>query len=209
MVCYDNFAHTFSQSRQNMSWPEIDAILDDIMTSGFASVLDIGCGNGRLLTEAKKHNKHTFSYTGSDASIGMIQEARLLHPDTPFVHVSMEDMGSIPEWQEGQFDAIVFLASFHHLRDEATRLAVLASAKRLLAKNGKIYMTNWNLRDQKKYQSSHTGNGDFSIKIGTDTRYYHGFLPEELEQLFAESGLIVCENSIFGNGRNILSIVKK
>jgi predicted TPR repeat methyltransferase len=51
MTCYDAFAETFSHSRKNLKWPEIDFLLDDILTENIhpLHLLDIGCGNGRFL----------------------------------------------------------------------------------------------------------------------------------------------------------------
>ena len=51
MVNYDAYATTFSNSRKNLKWPELDAIIEDMMRSGYTSVLDIGCGNGRFLEQ--------------------------------------------------------------------------------------------------------------------------------------------------------------
>ena len=43
------------------------------------------------------------------------------------------------------FDAIFFIASFHHLEDGTSRKAVLEKVKNLLKPGGKLLMTNWNL----------------------------------------------------------------
>lgn len=53
-----------------------------------------------------------------------------------------------------KFDAIVFLASFHHIRDENIREKILENMQAILSENGRIYLTNWNLRDQEKYQKN-------------------------------------------------------
>ena len=81
----------------------------------------------------------------------------------------MQDIKQI----ETTYDAIVFLASFHHLETQEERMQVLKDIKKLLHPNGRIYMTNWNLREQSKYEKSHRENGDFDIKIGEFFRYYH------------------------------------
>ncbi len=49
MTSYDNFAQTFSQSRKNMKWEEIEYFLTKY--APFGNVLDVGCGNGRLFWE--------------------------------------------------------------------------------------------------------------------------------------------------------------
>ena len=49
-VDYDNFSQTFSASRNNMKWEEIEFFLEKYpeYIDGL-KILDIGCGNGRLL----------------------------------------------------------------------------------------------------------------------------------------------------------------
>ena len=72
MTSYDAFAETFSNSRKNMHWVELDAIIDDIRREGYTSVLDIGCGNGRFLEEwfRKPPSKRgTLRYLGIDSSV--------------------------------------------------------------------------------------------------------------------------------------------
>jgi 2-polyprenyl-3-methyl-5-hydroxy-6-metoxy-1,4-benzoquinol methylase len=81
----------------------------------------------------------------------MIGEARKLHPENQFEIIGMQDIGTI----DRSFDALLFLASFHHLESRAERIQVLENTKKLLKPNGRIYMTNWNLRDQAKYETSH------------------------------------------------------
>jgi alkylated DNA repair protein alkB family protein 8 len=124
---YNDFAETFSGSRRNHPWKEIDVILDSIPDG--SSILDVGCGNGRFLEEAEKKGKVFRRYLGIDASSGMIHEARKVFPDQEFRVLSMESLGSIEE----TFDAIIFLASFHHLRSDRDRRETLREASVLLA----------------------------------------------------------------------------
>lgn len=83
----------------------------------------------------------------------MIEEAKRLHPERNFRVCDMLSFSSISD--EGLFDAIIFLASFHHLEAETDRLQVLMDAKKLLSLRGAIYMTNWNLHEQEKYKKNH------------------------------------------------------
>jgi 2-polyprenyl-3-methyl-5-hydroxy-6-metoxy-1,4-benzoquinol methylase len=200
---YDAFAETFSESRKNHPWPELDFIIEEMKQKEYTSVLDIGCWNGRFLEEAAKRGFSPSEYLWTDNSSGMIGEARKLHPSQRFEVIPMEEHRE-DIWK---YDAILFLASFHHLENVEQRKEVLHTIQKLLKPHGRVYMTNWNLRDQVRYEKSHRGNGDFDIKIGEFTRYYHGFFLLELEALFQESGWHIEKNEIFQWGRNILSIL--
>lgn len=86
-------------------------------------------------------------YTGVDASKNLILEAKKEFPSTNFVVSTMQEylakFGEING--EKKIEAIIFLASFHHLENKTERIRVLKNAEKILAPNGKIYLTNWNL----------------------------------------------------------------
>jgi tRNA (uracil-5-)-methyltransferase TRM9 len=205
-MSYDNFATTFSNSRKNHPWPELDVIIEDIHSEWYTSVLDIGCGNGRFLENYESRvSSHEFLYLGLDSSEWMIAEARKIHPEFDFAVCPMELISTHPSILLSRYSAIIFLASFHHLETRESRIQTLEEAKKLLAPNGSIYMTNWNLRDQPRYETSHRGNGDYDIKIGEFSRYYHGFTLEELAWLFTETGYHIITHELSPSGRNIYS----
>lgn len=203
-MSYDSFATTFSNSRRNLHWPELECIIADMKAQWYNSILDIGCGNGRFLEEAQKLDFIPSIYLGTDSSEWMIYEAQKLHPENNFEVIWMQNIWKI----ETKFDAILFLASYHHLESREERAQVLKDSKKLLRPEGRIYMTNWNLREQPKYENSHLWEGEFDIKIGEFSRYYHGFTLIELDELFRETGYQVIENRVFVGGRNFLSILK-
>jgi tRNA (uracil-5-)-methyltransferase TRM9 len=208
MTNYDHFAETFSNSRKNHPWPELNFITADIKNHGYISVLDIGCGNGRFLDSGEWDiDNSKLQYLGIDSSKGMIEEARRLHPEYEFDVCDMLELTNyhlpIPH-----YEAIVFLASFHHLESREERLWVLQKTKSFLAPWGRVYMTNWNLRDQERYKNSHRWDADYDIKIGEYSRYYHGFTLEELEELFTQAGYSVIENRVWEGGRNIVSMLE-
>jgi 2-polyprenyl-3-methyl-5-hydroxy-6-metoxy-1,4-benzoquinol methylase len=84
----------------------------------------------------------------------MILEAQKLHPDNHFQVLDMSHL-AIGNLAASDYDVILFLASFHHLEAREDRIQVLKNTKKLLAPNGRIYMTNWNLLSQERYQESH------------------------------------------------------
>ena len=205
---YDSFATTFSNSRRNHPWPELDAIIEDMRANDVKSVLDIGCGNGRFLEEIRDWRLKITDYLGTDNSGEMILEAQKLHSTHHFCVFPMETLkhcGPAQEWSP--FDAILLLASFHHLSTRDARIETLRDVQAFLSPWCRIYMTNWNLRDQEKYRDSETSEGEYEIKIWSYSRYYHGFTVDELEWLFTEAGYTIVEHRIFEWGRNIYSIL--
>lgn len=98
MGSYDQFAETFSKSRQDHPWPELDYIISDIHEQGYTSVLDVGCGNGRFLEQMEHGDWNVERYLGVDNSAGIIEEARRLHPEYRF---EVCDMLSLLRHREG------------------------------------------------------------------------------------------------------------
>jgi cyclopropane fatty-acyl-phospholipid synthase-like methyltransferase len=45
MVDYNNFAKTFSKSRKNMKWLEMEYFLEKLNFTNDIKILDVGCGN--------------------------------------------------------------------------------------------------------------------------------------------------------------------
>jgi SAM-dependent methyltransferase len=209
-MSYDAFATTFSKSRQDHPWPELDYIIADMKNRDSLSVLDIGCGNGRFLEEIEKKRFKIERYLGIDNSAWMIEEAQKLYPSEVFLHGEMQDASEITyrAWFHDLFDSIVLLASFHHLDFLWDRQVVLHDIRSLLAPSGRIYMTNWNLRDQERYEHMKKTDGEYNIKIWEYSRYYHGFTLDELEWLFWDTGYDIIENRIFEWWRNLLSVIQ-
>jgi len=115
----------------------------------------------------------------------------------------MNTLGTLKE----SFDAIFFIASFHHLQTIDERMEVLQSVKKLLSNNGHIFLTNWNLlssENLQKYANAkipHSKNTfeseDFMVKIGKFERFYHAFTLSELEFLAEAANMNIVENRIF------------
>ncbi len=204
---YDSFASTFSRSRKNLSWPELDAIIADMIAHGSTHILDIGCGNGRFIEQSLGSWLSMKRYYGIDSSSWMIDEARKLYPSDEFYRFDVIPMQSLRyEWFT-QYSSILLLASFHHLETEEERIQVLQNIRWFLRPHGRIYMTNWNLRDQPKYDTMNKSDGEYNIKIWEYSRYYHGFTLDELATLFREVGFEIEEHRVFEGGRNFLSIL--
>lgn len=197
-----------------MKWEEIEYFFSSVNKG---SILDVWCGNGRLLgAYIDCFKAPPEEYVWVDLSDWLVGEARLAFPDNSFIVKNMID---IWVFDTESFDNIFFIASFHHLWTLEERLEVLAAAYKILNTGGKIYMTNWALESELnkvKYlaakipdSENEFRSSDFNIKIWKFDRYYHSFSLRELEYLAEKSGLEIIENRVFESDKNIITILKK
>lgn len=214
MVDYNAYAKTFSESRKNMKWEEIEYFLSFLWPLENKKILDIGCGSGRLLTRV-----HVPWYVWIDSSSWLLGEAKKNFPTGKFHNLEMQDIWKSDLLKENTFDVIFFIASFHHLETLEIRKSVLQNVYNLLKKDGYICMTNWALEsplNKEKYKTSFIEwsenqfwSKNFSIKIGEYSRYYHSFSLDEMNYLLKETWFQVLENRLFDTEKNFVTIVTK
>jgi SAM-dependent methyltransferase len=214
-VDYNNFAKTFSNSRKNMKWEEIDYFLSFLKWKENLNILDIWCWNGRLLWELKSNKLNIEDYLGIDLSSELLIDAKKNHIDNEFRELDMLNINTL----HNKYNVIFFIASFHHLDNINDRLEVLKKAYDLLDDNWIVFMTNWSLNsdlNKKRYKDviidwseNRFGSLDYNIKLWWNDRYYHSFNLNELKYLFKEVWFTIIENREFENMKNFISIIKK
>ena len=215
MVDYNNFAKTFSNSRKNMKWEEIEYFLSFLEWKEKLNILDIWCWNGRLYSELEKNNINYSNYLGVDLSKELLIEAKKLHKNTEFEELNMLKLNTL----HNKYNVVFFIASFHHLNNIDDRIDVLKKTYDLLDKWWIVFFTNWSLNSElnkKRYNDaiiSWSENNfwslDYNIKLWWNDRYYHSFDLKELNYLFNEVWFEIIENREFDNKRNFISILKK
>lgn len=154
---YNKIASQFSASRSYI-WPELKPFLEDVPEN--ASVLDLGCGNGRLLLGLPKKIK----YFGLDQSDTLLQLAKQLHPNNNFSEGNITEesvWNSLPK-----YDFIFCIAVIHHLQSHKEHLFILKQIKKHLKPNGKVLITAWNLW-QPKILKHHFSSQSISLKLKT------------------------------------------
>ena len=215
---YNEFSNEFNESRQNL-WPEL-LEFEKYLKNG-QKILDLGCGNGRLVNLLKNYE---INYVGSDISSNLLNYAKKQDfgkiTQYQFIESDMLDL----EFENNSFDIIFLVASFHHLRTKSQRIKMLNKVNKWLKKDGLLIMTNWNLLESNNFRKYFKYLFDFSIKktlkdfiipfkdnkgVILGKRFYHAFTIKELEKLFKNKGFNSVKNQLSENRRNIISILSK
>lgn len=142
---YNEAGGYFSKTRQktyggkDATWVEVRSFIKNLPSK--ASVLDLGCGNGRLLTGLPE-NIH---YTGVDFSTTLLGIARKLHPTRRFIYGDISKPSVWREIGEARYDAIFSIATLHHIPERSQQLYILRQVRKKLRKNGLVYISVWNL----------------------------------------------------------------
>ncbi|MBU1202515.1 class I SAM-dependent methyltransferase [Patescibacteria group bacterium] len=209
---YNEVARDFNHTRV-YPWQELQVFIPYIKDN--FKILDLGCGNGRLLKSIQPANIK-FNYLGVDFSENLVAEARKQHPDTRFIVADMVDLNFEP----GTFDMIFMIASFHHIPSRRERLELLFKINRWLKPGGYLFMTNWNLWQKKylkysleKFWSKHSWNDFFipwrSDKNNIQWRYYHSFTTGELVYLLKVTHFDLQPEGVYKTKYNINAFVQK
>ena len=145
---YARFAVDFARTRSG--WPAgFDRILPYLRPA--ANVLDLGCGNGRLLTFLAKHNWNG-QYVGADSSRALLDFAEQAavraadagaRIDARFEFVDFAEQYWTSTLGTSAFDAITALAVLHHIPGRAQRTEFLAACQALLQPQGVLVLSTW------------------------------------------------------------------
>ena len=219
---YTAFARPFAASRP-VSDPALTCIL--LYIPQRASVLDVGCGNGRLATLLDRERPGA-TYLGIDAVPELIEVARAqadqLTTITAEFHIA--DV-AWPGWSEAlpdaSFDCAVALAVLHHIPGFDLRLRVLREIASLLEPDGCLILSTWQFLENARMRRKITPWAEVSIpeeslepgdylldwkREGRGLRYCHLVDEAEVEQLATESGFRVRETFRAGGREGNLSL---
>jgi len=221
---YDKIAEEFSDSRAFL-WKEL-AFLEKYINPG-EKILDLGCGNGRLLGLLKDKK---IEYTGVDSSENLIRIAKDKYKEENAKFLVVEAL-NLP-FYENSFNKVFCIAVLHHIPSDEFRLKFLEEAKRVLKPKGLLILTVWNLIGRestfwflfkytilKIFEKSKLDKKDIfypwknSEKKTVVQRYLHCFDKKELEKLTKKSGFHITESGYLSRGdikkANIYLIAEK
>lgn len=152
---YETFAGDFAATRRG--WPPGFARILPYLSPA-ANVLDVGCGNGRLLAFLRAEGWRG-AYVGVDHSAGLLAEAGASAPaGARFVLADLlaDDWGAraTAEFREIEGvaraggspappDAIACLAVLHHIPGRENRVRLLAQCAQLLPAGSRLVLSTW------------------------------------------------------------------
>lgn len=196
---YREIAGAFDVTRKKYVWPELEKMVEFLKDGD--SVIDVGCGNGRLLDNVK--NKK-INYLGIDSSSELIEFAKKNYPNNEFV---VGDILSLTEEVEQKFDLVISVAVLHHLPGKELRINALNQLKNVCRPEGKIIFSVWKIWPHKKYWKYLIKNIWQKIIFKSDLdfgdllfpwkdnkgnalseRYYHAFTKHSLKKLLQTAG---------------------
>jgi SAM-dependent methyltransferase len=99
------------------------------------SVLDFGCGVGRLSRELSGRFER---YVGVDISAGMVERALALNRDFANCTFLINDRPDLSRFGDGEFDAVVSFIVLQHIADRDLISRYIAEFVRVLAPGGLI-----------------------------------------------------------------------
>jgi len=94
-------------------------------------------------------------------------------------------------FSDQSFDWAIAVASLHHLKGAAARLAALCELRRVLKPGGQAFITVWNRWQPRFWTSGPDVMVPWRQKSETLLRYYHLFSYGELESLAKRAGFRV------------------
>lgn len=208
---YEEIALHFSETRKKEIWPELKRMADQVEENSL--VLDIACGNGRLL---KAFAEKKIKYFGLDQSQQLIKIAQERFPGLFFINHDMLELSKLDFKKIGlphKFDYIFLIAVLQHIPGKKRRIDFLKNLKNYLAPEAKIMVSNWNIWEKPKYKKliyktyflKMLGKNDLdfgdilfdwkdSSGKALSKRYYHAFRKNELKKIFRKAGYKIEKN---------------
>ncbi len=141
---YSTFATAFAGSR-SLAQPSLHQLLT--MVPPAASVLDVGCGHGRI-AHLLDQERPGGSYLGLDFSAEFVRLAREGATELQQIEHRFEELDlTRPGWEailgELHFDSILILSVLHHIPGFENRLAILRALRGHLKDGGRLIVSAW------------------------------------------------------------------
>ena len=215
---YEEIAQQFSETRKKHIWPELVSLSYKVKEHD--RILDVGCGNGRLLEVFKGKDLY---YLGVDNSKRLIELAKTRYPDKKFLEGDIIRLGEI---SEVNFDFVFCIAVLQHIPGRQMQIDAIRQLRNKVTDDGEVIISVWNMWSQKKFRrlvlkfallkiikKNRMDIGDilFSWKnsqgMEVSQRYYHAFRKGELKHICKKAGFKI--QRIYNDQYNYYAVLKK
>lgn len=203
---YNQVAKLFSATRSHL-WHDLTPFIMYVQDGD--KVLDVGCGNGRLLDLLKGIQ---IKYLGVDFSENLIAAAREKHPGEKFQVLDLHNLDQLNE----RFDSAFCVSVLNHFPFE-DQSKIIKNISSTLKSGGYLLMINWNMWNLSRKKSAwmsffknpfkfwgHSGRGIWTQWKGGKEAvdlYYYAFTKKHLRKLLTQNGFEVLKNYYSCNGR--------
>jgi len=167
---YSDSAEEFAATR-SAPWPGWQTLLPLLRGRSRATILDVGCGNGRFASFLSATLGAPFLYCGIDASAPLlalaeralagVPGARLLHAD--FVLETPES--PLPA---ERFDCVAAFGLLHHVPQESMRRALIRALAERVAPGGLLALTFWDFAQDPRFQGKGVRDAAPELEDGLD-----------------------------------------
>ena len=173
-----------------------------------ASILDYGCGQGRLCDELSRAGYR--GVRGVDASAAMIRLARSRCANVEF---SVVDGGAVP-FADGMFDAVLLFAVLTCIPAEASQKQLVAELVRVLRPGGLLLVSDYPLQEDERNRARYAlfseefhHYGTFRLSDGAVVRHHAAaWFAELLADLHLEETVELDARTMNGNPARIRQI---
>jgi ubiquinone/menaquinone biosynthesis C-methylase UbiE len=202
---YDKTANDWDKTRQNF-WPELileinKYIIQNVNNSDNKDnykLLDLGCGNGRLIPEIEELKKQNYNigYLGMDPSKELIKIAMNKYPKKELITFDGFSLNNKlnpnnVNIEDGSFDQVISIAVLHHIPPEKV-VNWLSEANRVTKRNTVSIYTTWNLLES-NYELNQNKDAVIGFMNHKNTRYVHHYGYKERNDIFTKSGYKILE----------------
>lgn len=205
---YTTVAEDFDDSR-NHFWPGWHELLSHIDVQNVASILDIGCGNGRFGIFAESQFPQLKKYVGIDSNPTLLESAKKQTNSHVAEYQQVDIVQKLLDEKPllnttAPFDLVTIFGVMHHIPSFEFRKNLIIQAKKMLSDNGSLILATWQFMEYERFKNklispeavdiekSELEENDYFLdwKRGTEAiRYCHYHTQEEVAQLIENTGL--------------------
>jgi ubiquinone/menaquinone biosynthesis C-methylase UbiE len=170
------------------------------------SILDVGCGTGTFLEFYQRFKCHL---SGIDTSPAMLEIAKARLGDSAELR-----LGSATEmpYMDQSFDLVVSMLVLHEM-DQEVRLRTLDEIKRVLKKDGRVLLIDFNPGKTEGFEGWRTKTIIFLSELAAGREHFrnyrHFMRIDGLKSLANDTGLQIMKQKIVGGGPLTLMLLSK